>query len=319
MKKVFLILLTLLIVLILSCTKTTESDNTLPTVVITYPVNNSEFIQGEIITITADAQDDEGVEKVEFYIDGTKVSTDLTEPYEYEWDTGIGKDINYSLYAEAFDTSNNSSNSESIHVTVNEYGTVTDVDGNVYKTLVIGNHEWMMENLKVTHYRNGDTIPHLTDNGDWTSTYSSAYCVFDNDSSNTNTYGNLYNWYAVDESCGLAPEGWHVPTDDEWQTLVDYLGGSSVAGGKMKETDTAHWNSPNTGATNESGFTALPGGYRSGKSGNFGSIGYYAYFWSSTEHDSNYAWGWLLYYYYSAVYRNGYDKKCGFSIRCLRD
>jgi len=194
-----------------------------------------------------------------------------------------------------------------------------DIDGNEYQVVEIGDQIWMAENLKVTHYRNGDPIPHLTSNSDWTSTSSGAYCVYDNNPSNAETYGNLYNWYAVDDSRNIAPEGWHVPTDDEWQELVDYLGGSSVAGGKLKEEGTEHWNPPNTGATNESGFTALPGGYRNYPNGYYYYMGYYGYFWSSTELSSYDAWHRFLYYYYSDVYRDFYSKQGGFSVRCVRD
>jgi uncharacterized protein (TIGR02145 family) len=143
--------------------------------------------------------------------------------------------------------------------------------------------------------------------------------VYDGDESNVATYGYLYNWYAVDDSRNIAPEGWHVPTDDEWQILVDYLGGSSVAGGKMKETGTEHWNSPNTGATNESGFSALPGGYRDYSNGDYTNMGYYGYFWSSTEYSSYRAWNRILYYDNSDVYRHSSYKQNGFSVRCVRD
>ena len=274
MKKIVVSLLIFSLLILLSCSKTTESDNEPPTVEITYPANNSEFIQGEVITITVEANDDEGVEKVEFYIDGTKVSTDLTEPYEYELDTGIGKDINCSIYAKAFDTSNNSSNSESINVTVNEHGSVTDIDGNVYQTIIIGDQEWMAENLKVTHYRNGDPILHITDCDEWIDENSGAYCVYLNYPSYADTYGNLYNWHAVDEERGLAPEGWHVPTDDDWKELEMFLGmtqaqadstgyrgtneGSKLAGRGELWYPNLLKNDPEFGS---SGFTALPGGH----------------------------------------------------------
>ena len=198
-------------------------------------------------------------------------------------------------------------------------GTVTDIDGNVYQTIQIGDQEWIMENLKVTHYRNGDPITHLTSNSAWTLTSSGAYCVYGNNPSNAETYGNLYNWYAVGDSRGLAPEGWHVPTDDEWTTLANYLGGSSVAGGKLKETGYEHWNPPNTGATNESGFTALPGGYRIYFSGYYLDMGNGGYFWSSAEYGSYNAWYRLLYCNYSEIFRSSYGKKSGFSVRCIRD
>ncbi len=128
-------------------------------------------------------------------------------------------------------------------------GTVSDIEGNTYKTIKIGTQTWMAENLKTTKYKDGSEIPNITNNGD-----------YDNNPANSETYGRLYNWYTVDDDKGVCPEGWHVPDDAEYTVLTDYLGGESVAGGKMKETGTEHWNSPNTGATNESGFTGLPRG-----------------------------------------------------------
>jgi len=201
----------------------------------------------------------------------------------------------------------------------NEKGKVTDIDGNIYITTKIGNQWWMAENLKVTHYRNGEAIPNVTDDTQWINLTTGAYCNYNNDSTNVHTYGRLYNWYAVDDSRNIAPEGWHVPTDGEWQTLIDYLGGSSVAGGKLKESGITHWNSPNTGATNETGFSALPGGYRSGSSGAFGHIGINAYFWSSTEYGSSFAWFRNLGYGGSGMYRGNFDERGGFSVRCVRD
>jgi len=199
-----------------------------------------------------------------------------------------------------------------------EADVVTDYNGNVYSTVAIGTQVWMAENLKVTHYLNGDAIPNFTYATEWYNLTTGAYCNYDNDANNATTYGSLYNWHAVNDSRDIAPEGWHVPSDAEWQTLVDYLGGSSVAGGKLKETGTTHWNSPNTGATNESGFSALPGGYRN-YDGTYGYMGYDAYFWSSTEHDNDHAWFRTLGGSYSDIYRYYGNNECGFSVRCLRD
>ncbi|MBL7046505.1 MAG: carboxypeptidase regulatory-like domain-containing protein [Candidatus Marinimicrobia bacterium] len=203
------------------------------------------------------------------------------------------------------------------------YGTVTDIDGNTYQTLLIGNQKWMIENLKVTHYRNGDAIQYVQSESSepnvWENLSTGAYGYYNDDQSHQSTYGNLYNWYAVDDNRNIAPEGWHVPTDDEWQTLVDYLGGSSVAGGKLKEAGTTHWNSPNSGATNESGFTALPGGYRSSRNGSYSSLGYSGYFWSSSEYYNYYAWYRILNYNNSDVNRYNGNKDYGRSIRCIRD
>jgi len=206
---------------------------------------------------------------------------------------------------------------ESLPAVVVVKGTVTDIDGNVYNTVTIGVQVWMAENLKVTHYRNGDAIPNVTDNGQWSDLSTGVYCNYDNNESNVATYGRLYNWYAVEDSRNIAPEGWHVPSDTEWQTLVDYLGGASVAGVKMKETGTIHWNSPNTGATNESGFSALPGGY--GFPGTYHGMGSDANFWSSTEYVSGSAWHRGLDYDSSEVDRDTRNKGCVYSVRCVRD
>lgn len=195
-------------------------------------------------------------------------------------------------------------------------GTVTDIDGNVYNTVAIGTQVWMKENLKVTKYRNGDAIPNVIDDSQWDDLTTGAYCYYDNSSSNGTTYGGLYNWYAVNDSRKIAPTGWHVSTLTEWMTLITYLGGESVAGGKIKETGTIHWQSPNIGATNESGFTALPGGFRWDE---FYSIGSTGYWWSSTESTLSNAWGLVVYNDYSEInhWENGYW--CGYSVRCLRD
>ena len=176
----------------------------------------------------------------------------------------------------------------------------------------------MAENLKVTHYRDGTSIPHVTDNSEGPGLSTGAYCAYDNNESNVTTYGYLYNWYAVNDSRNIAPNGWHVPTDEEWQTLVDYLGGYSVAGGKLKEAGTEHWNSPNTGANNESGFCALPGGYREWSNGILKGMGAVAYFWLSKENNYSPAWS-VNNMYPEVVYRYDYNKKYGYSVRCVKD
>ncbi len=201
-----------------------------------------------------------------------------------------------------------------------EMGTVTDIDGNIYHTIKIGDQWWMMENLKVTHYRNGDPIPNVPDYPAWMGLTTGAYCEYNNDINNVAAYGRLYNWYTVGDSRNIAPAGWHVPSDAEWQTLVDYLGGEAVAGGKMKEAGTAHWNSPNTGATNESGFTALPGGYRFGDGGDYSDMGYNVFFWSTTERDGYLlVWTLDLNYSSSGAGRGGHTKPGGLTVRCVKD
>lgn len=195
-----------------------------------------------------------------------------------------------------------------------------DLDLKIAKNVVIGKQVWMTANLNVDHYRNGDPIPEVHDPKEWTGLHTGAWCYYNNDPANGAAYGKLYNWYAVNDQRGLAPEGWHVPSDTEWEALVQCLGGSAVAGGKMKERRTTHWNSPNTGATNESGFSALPGGDRYNFNGNYSDMGDYANFWSSTESSNNFAWSRLLIYGFSGVGRaNRSSKRLGFSVRCIKD
>ncbi|MDF1546840.1 MAG: fibrobacter succinogenes major paralogous domain-containing protein [Bacteroidales bacterium] len=176
-----------------------------------------------------------------------------------------------------------------------ETGTVTDADGNVYKTVKIGTQIWMAENLKTTKYHNGDAIPEVTGITEWGDLTTSAYCNYDNNAASATTYGRLYNWYAVNDSRNIAPSGWHIPTDADWETLKTYLGGSDLAGGKLKEAGTGHWQSPNLGATNESGFNALPGGVR-GLNGIFGYIGIFSIWWSANQYSDIYAYYWHVHY-----------------------
>jgi uncharacterized protein (TIGR02145 family) len=200
--------------------------------------------------------------------------------------------------------------------------TFTDIDGNVYNTVTIGTQTWMAENLRTTKYNDGTSIPNVTDNTSWTNLSTPAYCWYNNDiTTYKNTYGALYNWYTVN-TAKLAPAGWHVPTDVEWKTLITYLGGESVAGGKLKEVGTLNWRSPNTDATNETGFSALPSGGRGGMGfgGKFGSVGYSLLCWSSTQVDTGYAWEWTMGNYNSSNVTRGYaSETMGYSVRCVRD
>jgi uncharacterized protein (TIGR02145 family) len=199
---------------------------------------------------------------------------------------------------------------------------VTDIDGNVYHSVIIGTQTWMVENLKTTRYRDGTVIPNITDNTQWLNLTTGAYCDYSNNTSNTSIYGRLYNWYAVNNN--LAPTGWHVPTSAEWTVIANYLGGWSSAGGKLKENGTTHWNSPNTDATNETGFRALPGGIRNidppGGTATFNGIGSSGCWWSANDYNGNPA-------YYTVNYssielfhsNNGWGKRYGYSVRCVKD
>jgi uncharacterized protein (TIGR02145 family) len=205
---------------------------------------------------------------------------------------------------------------------------VTDIDGNTYNTVSIGTQVWMEGNLKTSKYNDGTAIPNITVNTTWAALTTGAYSDYNNTTANSTTYGRLYNWYTVDNNAAtkvasnggrnVCPTSWHIPTDAEWTTLTTYLGGESVAGGKLKETGTTHWTTPNTGATNETGFTALPGGYRD-SNGPYGNVGNYGYWWSSTEGSLTSARTRSMSFLDNTVNRATYDKRIGYSIRCIND
>lgn len=199
------------------------------------------------------------------------------------------------------------------------YGdTVHDADGNVYKTVIIGTQVWMAENLRTTKFNDGTPITLTTSNNDWPK-HSPAYCWYDNDLSNKNIYGALYNWYAVNTGT-LAPKGWHVATDDEWTILTNFLKGDIIAGGVLKKTGLAFWIYPNIGATNLYGFSALPGGYRI-YFGDFSYKGDSGYWWTSSSLNSTYAWSRSINYLRKDVLRGseGDGKQWGMSVRCIKD
>ena len=184
--------------------------------------------------------------------------------------------------------------------------------------IVIGTQQWMSKNLDVAFYQNGDPIPQVTDPTAWAGLTTGAWCYYSNDPILGSKYGKLYNWHAVNDPRKLAPQGWHIPSDAEWTTLATTLGGSSVAGGKMKDPGTFNWITPNTGADNSSGWAGLPGGFRLSNGTSF-NIGYYGYWWSSTEYNTTDAWFRDLYYNNGIMDSFNTNKQGGFSVRCLRD
>lgn len=200
-------------------------------------------------------------------------------------------------------------------------GTVTDIDGNVYQTIKVGDKWWMAENLKVTHYRNGESIPNVTDDGTWSGLTSGAYCAYDNDPGLVETYGYLYNLYAVSDARNIAPSGWHVATESEWQELETFLGmpyadvhstgwgRGTDEGNKLKEVRTIHW-IENSGATDEIRFTALPGGFRSG---GFSELTEDAYFWTDCNYTRQLDW------WRSDICRTTKSSFYGLSVRCVKD
>jgi len=194
-----------------------------------------------------------------------------------------------------------------------------DIDGNNYKTVTIGKQTWMAENLKTTRLKDGIPIPVVFENDAWIKLTTPSCCWYFNDEKeNKDVYGGLYNWYAVNSN-KLCPEGWHVPADSEWMTLVSSLDDlTGTIGGKLKEKGTDHWKIPNSGATNESGFRALPGGYRS-LEGVFNSKGIAGYWWSSTEYNAPSSYFWTLQYKLVTTLKYRSEKFCGFSVRCIKD
>jgi uncharacterized protein (TIGR02145 family) len=199
--------------------------------------------------------------------------------------------------------------------TKNNNGPV-DFDGNHYQTVKIGTQVWMSENLKVTHYRNGDPIQYVNDGNAWKGLTTGAYC--NNSISDAAANGNLYNWYAVNDIRKLAPVGWHVASYDEWTLMINYLGGADKVAGKLKEAGTAHWKGPNTESTNSSGFTALPNTYREPDGPDV--IFDFCYFWTSTATSDGYAWSWVIAgnsivtYPFNATFKN-----TGITVRCIKD
>jgi len=199
-----------------------------------------------------------------------------------------------------------------------EAQTVTDYDGNVYHTITIGTQTWMQENLKVTHYKNGIYIANITDSDTWANLSVGGRCYYNNDSiAYHSEYGSLYNWYTI-ESEQICPDAWHVPSDSEWTMIENYLGGSSIAGGKMKEAGYDHWLSPNVGANNSSRFTGLPGGMRT-MDYTFQTLYENGLWWASTPYNSSMSWSRYLWYMYAGVDRNPAPNYLGLSIRCIKD
>jgi uncharacterized protein (TIGR02145 family) len=211
--------------------------------------------------------------------------------------------------------------------------TITDIDGNTYNTVQIGSQCWMKENLKTTAYQDGAPIPNVTDNNAWQNLAIGAYVWYDNDISWKGPYGALYNWYAMVDANGLCPTGWHVPTNDEWTVLTDFIGGTtsphgnelkscrqvnSPQGGGCNTNEHPRWHESNEHGTDDYGFSGLPGGYRDYD----GAFHYYVntcYWWSYTEYSFYNAWFRSLYWDHSFVGVNNDDKRVGFSVRCLRD
>ena len=316
---------------LVSCSKDDDSisdENTIE-LNITGIDKEDSIVKGTIVTIQIDVDDAEGVDLLSLMQNGSLLTSFDSFPSDFEWNTSELEVGEYKLKFAAFYNGKEVGSKEFIiEIILPVTGTVTDYDGNVYETIQIGTQIWMAENLKTTHYRNGDAISLIDVSGDWDQSTLGGCCNYDNKPSYGEVYGKLYNFYAVEDSRNIAPEGWHVPTREEYKTLLNYLGGSSAAGGKMKEAGSEHWTSPNiTGentGTNESGFTALPGGSLTA-SGSFQAIGYMAYFWTIDGYDSGISGKRFGYARSLGLTSNNisdasnYSAYLAMSVRCVKD
>jgi uncharacterized protein (TIGR02145 family) len=255
----------------------------------------------------------------------------ITKTASHQYDTEGTKTIRLEV-RDTFGQTDTTSGQVTISNDSGDPGTVTDIDGNEYTTVKIGNQWWLVENLRVTHYRNGAAIPIVISPQSWYAATNGAYCYYDNDINNISEYGLLYNFHAVNNTNQIAPEGWHVASNDEWKELEMHLGMSQEQadltlwrgtdeGGKLKETGLTHWTTPNTGATNESGFSALAGGFRD-DTGNYIGMSTGAYIWTSTgltaSNNVN-ALIRILAYNRAKISRVGFPRLYGLSVRCVKD
>lgn len=287
--------------------------------------SNSE---ANLFTITKDENNDK---LFYFQVTGTsnlENKNDLQYRWDFDgdnlWDTewmsqkGVNFNYeNYENYSPKLIVKNENNTAVEVFDQVAVMPWCVDVDGNSYKIIKIGTQWWMAENLKVKHFRNKESIKEITDKNEWRKLNTAAYCYYNNDRNTPREYGLLYNWRAAIDKRGIAPAGWHVPTDSEYQTLIDYLGGDLVAGGKMKEKGNMHWCYPNK-ASNSSGFTFLPGGYRA-SNGDFHGVPGFGFLWMASSSDKpNEGYLYMDHLYYEIV-KSYCNKRFGFSIRCIRD
>ncbi len=308
-----------------SCKKDEEKSNELPTCKIIAPANNQELVKGETVIISVEANDSDGnITEVSFAVDGVVKGSASSYPYNYDWSTNNESIGSHIIKTTSIDNGGSSSFDEiTIELTENGGGepcpgtpTITDVDGNVYNTVQIGGQCWMKENLRVGIHI--DSLQEMTSNS-----MVEKYC-YEGDIANCETYGGLYQWdemmqYTTTSGVqGICPSGWHLPSDGEWTILSDFLRGEGNPGGEMKEIGTAHWWFPNAGATNTSGFTALPGSLRS-IGGSFYDLYFYGLWWSSTEHSGTDALSRGLVYDQGQVHRSHFNKARGLSARCLKN
>lgn len=349
MKYLIRIVLFAFLVLNLSCK---EKENVPPTCEILTPADGDKVMKGDLVKITAEGHDSDGtIVGMELYIDGVEMVTTVSSSIAYEWNTDNAEEGGYIISAIARDDGN-AGIAANIAILVDvsgglnpdiSYGEMTDYDGNSYATLEIGDQTWMAENLRVTHFADGSAIPGLEDESAWEDLESTqkAYCWYENLEENGGSYGALYTWAAALNGStgsenstqliqGVCPDGWHLPNDAEWKEMEMFLGMSqdqsdkvdwrgTNEGSQIKERGFSHWVASSEEGTNSSGFTAIPGGFRSSKGG-FYSLGKDATFWTADEEaGTERAWYRTLNFEKERIYRHYNDMKQGLSVRCVKD
>ncbi len=336
MKKFLIIPVLLVLMVLISCDK----ENEIPKVAILTPTDNTMVMKGDVVTFEIEASDEDGaLTKVELLINGDEVIELSSPPLIYEWHTDTLEAGGYNIFARAVD---NDGSDASVILTINinvpgglnpelEYGSMSDYDGNSYSTIIIGEQTWMAEDLKVRHYSDGTPIAEVLGDENWAAlSDEGAYCWYDDHVAYADTFGALYNWHAAVDTAGLCPSGWHLPSDEEWQQMEMALGMSAESagindwrgsneGGFLKEVGYTHWEIYNDSATNLSGFTALPGGFRN-HNGSFSGAGTYATYWtaSSLEVGTGVYYR-ALHHERGGVYRHSNRSSQAFSVRCVKD
>ncbi|WP_296620776.1 fibrobacter succinogenes major paralogous domain-containing protein [Marivirga sp.] len=261
-------------------------------------------------------------------VDGTYI---YTPDFGTVLEEGNNQELNVAFtpkYPSAFNNANltvsinvvNKGTSDAVFNESLSYETMVDIDGNAYKTITIGNQTWMAENLRTTHYRNGDPITNITSNSQWVNLGTEAYSSYNNSEelNDLATYGLLYNWFAVSDLRNLAPEGWRVATQADWDALISELGGVNVAGAKLKEAGNTHWN-PSTSGNNSSGFTALPSGRRQYTDGTFINMGFNGFWWANTANGADFSFYYQLNFDSNTIIAANFLRSAGYSVRCVKE
>ena len=329
-----------------------EKENVAPTVEIVTPQDGATVLQAEVVPVKAMAEDEDGsITEINIYVEGELVATAEASSHVYNWNTA---DLEVGAYILSATATDDEAKSTAVNILVLvdnlgglnpdlTYGSVSDIDGNSYGTIEIGTQVWMAENLKVSHYPDGTLITQISDEAEWNAMTPDvqAYCWYDNLSEYSDTSGALYTWAAAMNGelsidtipsgiQGVCPDGWHLPSDAEWKVLEMFLGMSqtdadnydwrgSDEGAQLKETGFSNWEFSNSGGSNSSGFTAVPGGFRNAK-GLFYSIDQSTAFWSTlAEEGTDNAWYRILNFDREQVYRQYNDMRLGFSVRCVKD